>query len=104
MKYTLRDNKVYNEKGKVAVAVSSGWGAGWSTWTDVDPTDGEINLLILEQEDDKLKEVLKERELYDGGVESIHIYWLEPNTKYSITEYDGNETLETEDSLKWRVA
>jgi hypothetical protein len=32
MKYYIKNGKVYNNKGEVAVAISEGYGAGWTTW------------------------------------------------------------------------
>ena len=42
--------------GKVAVAVSYGFGAGWSTWNEVNPMDARFNQLFL---DGKIDEVVR---------------------------------------------
>ena len=34
--YTIKDGRVYDEKGRFAVLYSPGYGAGWSTWADND--------------------------------------------------------------------
>ena len=31
--------KLYNENGDIAVIISYGYGAGFSTWTDINPMD-----------------------------------------------------------------
>ena len=91
--------------GKVAVAVSFGFGAGWSTWNSIDPMDARYNQLFLEG---KWKEaaVLCESEEggYGGGAEDVEIVWLPVRTEFIINEYDGAETLQLKDETDWRVA
>ena len=60
--------------GKVAVAVSYGFGAGWSTWNDVDPMDARFNQLFLDGKVDEAKALCDELELgYAGGAEDVEI-------------------------------
>ena len=40
--------------GMVAVAVSYGYGAGWSTWNDIDPMDARFNQLFLDGKADEV--------------------------------------------------
>ena len=91
--------------GKVAVAVSYGFGAGWSTWNSVDPMDARFNQLFL---DGKIKEawmLCNALELgYAGGADDVVIEWLDEGTQFIITEYDGSEKLEIKDETLWRTA
>lgn len=91
--------------GMVAVAVSYGYGAGWSTWNEISPLDGRFNQLFL---DGKIKEIVKicdEENLgYAGGAEDVSIEWIPVGTKFIISEYDGSESLETVDDFRWMEA
>ena len=87
--------------GKVAVAVSRGYGAGWSTWGYIDPLDGRLNALFAE---DKHKEAVALAEnlypdAYLVGGRDVEIVWLPIGTRFRINEYDGFEEIETLDDL-----
>ena len=97
--------------GKVAVAVSYGFGAGWSTWCDVDPMDAKFNQLILDNKLDVIREMadnqsLKEDDdfLYTGGLDGIAIEWVPVGTKFIIEEYDGSESLRIFVDMDWYEA
>ena len=86
-------NKVVRD-GLVAVIVSGGFGAGWSTWNeDEDAFDPEIVKWI---EGGKVGEPLKEGDNRSAlGLGQAHIVWLPVGTLFRIDEYDGSETLIT---------
>lgn len=91
--------------GKVAVAVSYGFGAGWSTWTDIDPMDARFNQLFLDGKFDEAKALCDELDLgHAGGAEDVVIEWVPVGTEFIITEYDGSESLETNDGFDWHKA
>lgn len=91
--------------GKVAVAVSYGLGAGWSTWNDVDPMDARFNQLFLDGKVAEAKALCDELDLgYAGGADDVEIVWVSVGTQFRIAEYDGSESLETRDSVDWRTA
>ena len=91
--------------GMVAVAVSGGFGAGWSTWNDVDPTDARFNQLFLDGKVAEAEALCKELELgYEGGADCVGIEWVPVGTKFVIDEYDGAESLMTVDDFSWRIA
>ena len=91
--------------GKVAVAVSYGFGAGWSTWNDVDPMDARFNQLFLDGKVAEAKDLCNELDLgYAGGAEDVEIVWLPVGTEFIITEYDGSEGLELKNETDWRAA
>ena len=91
--------KLYNDKGEVAVAVSYGYGAGWSSWNDVNPMDKRYNELILAEKWKEAEELAEEEDLYAGGLKDCVIIWLDEGTAFSIKEYDGAESIVTNDSL-----
>ena len=103
--------KYFNENGDVGVLVSSGYGAGWSTW---DYSVGEQILfeptviqMILDDADPKDVEeycVSKYEDGYFGGVKGLHIVWLKPGTEFYIEEFDGAEGLIQKENHNWRTA
>jgi hypothetical protein len=91
--------------GMVAVAVSGGFGAGWSTWNEIDPMDARFNQLFLDGKVDEVIRICEDEDLgYAGGARDVEIVWVPIGTEFIITEYDGAESLETKDSFHWRVA
>ena len=96
--------------GQVAVLVSPGFGAGWSTW---DHTYGEALIFdpvlaayIDEGKMDEAKTYVTMRfpEAYDGGVEDLVVHWVPVGTAFRIHEYDGAESIEIKDEMNWVVA
>ena len=93
--------KLYNNKGQVAVAVSYGFGAGWSTWEDVDPMDKKYNELIDSEQWEELYKLLEKENIHSGGIADIELVWLDKGTEFIITEYDGAESIEYKDKIQW---
>lgn len=88
--------------GMVAVAVSPGFGAGWSTWTDVNPMDARFNQLFLDDKHDEAAALCDELELgYAGGARDVEIKWVPVGTEFQIVEYDGTESIEYKDKIAW---
>lgn len=88
--------------GMVAVAVSPGFGAGWSTWTDVNPMDARFNQLFLDDKHDEAAALCDELELgYAGGARDVEIKWVPVGTEFQIVEYDGTESIEYKDKIVW---
>jgi len=79
--------------GKVAVAVSYGYGAGWSTWCDVNPMDAEFNQLFLDDNYDEALKLAESKDYYAGGLEDVVIEWVDIGDRFEIGEYDGAENL-----------
>lgn len=92
--------------GNVAVLVSPGFGAGWSTWNsrhaDVllfhpklvawveSGKSGDVDALLAELLG------LPESELpYAGGASDLEIEWLQEGTAFTVEEYDGSESIRT---------
>lgn len=98
--------KYYNEdKTCIAVLVSRGWGAGWSTWNNKEMAyDKRIVEAFLENiKSDKIEELCKEWG-YDscdaGGWSDVRLEWVPVGEKYYIYEYDGAETLVREEWME----
>jgi len=80
--------------GKVAIAVSYGFGGGWSTWNKVAPDDARFNTLFLEGKHEEAEELAEKLDLgFVGGADQVVIEWLDVGTEYMIEEYDGAESL-----------
>jgi len=94
------------EDGKVAVLVSYGFGAGWSTWNEESLAYDKNVIEIfdkyppqqtkegLEQVQNELKE-LGYKYVYMGGYNDIQKEWIEKGVPFRINEYDGSETIQT---------
>ena len=105
MKKVIRD-------GNVAVLYSPGYGAGWSTWcynNDLVETLLFHPLIVEKVESGLEKEITTEwlvqefgREfegVYCGGAGQLEIEWLPEGTAFRIDEYDGFETVITNEHL-----
>ena len=105
--YKIENNKVYNEKGDVAVIVSPGYGAGWYSWNTSYPDcvfDPDCVLDILNNNKNDLKTIAESK--WDGywSVEDVEIVWIPKGTQFRIDEYDGFESIETSENLNWITA
>lgn len=110
-------NKVIKD-GRVAVIVSRGFGAGWSTWNDYEKRDFFlfdpvlVNLVINEQDKKVLYEKIKQRvdEVYPDqyncilGIDGLSIDWVDEKSRFIIHEYDGAEYLMIDSSMDWTIA
>lgn len=116
MKKLIRD-------GNVAVLISTGWGAGWSTWNLLSTKseellfDPQIVALVEDRDsgkitDDQLIELVEsyctqkygENEVYCGGANDLSIEWIPVGTQFKINEYDGAETIEYKENDYWITA
>jgi hypothetical protein len=104
-------NKVIRD-GKVAVLVSRGYGAGWSTWTDEIETylfHPKLVQMVEEERHSEITTEWMEQELgldvsYTGGTDGLEIEWVPVGTKFVVHEYDGHESLRTIDDFYWITA
>lgn len=92
--------------GKVAVIYSPGLGAGWSTWgSPLNRTammfDPDLAEAVLSGDHVAISNVAKSKfpREYAGGLRTIAIEWIAEGTAFRISEYDGSESVETNDSL-----
>ena len=98
--------KYINGKGEVGVLVSSGYGAGWSTWGDaqeflsMDKT--LVEMCLQGKDEDEVETYLVSKgydEEYLGGWSDCSVEYLQRGTAFLISEHDGSETLETSEIL-----
>ena len=99
--------------GHVAVLISPGFGAGWSTWADeyshqvlFDPW---IVDLLLNKDLDKREKIdrimahcnLKYPDMYTGGLGDLTVEWVPKGFWFRVQEYDGNESIEFKENNDW---
>ena len=91
--------------GLVAVAVSPGYGSGWSTWNDADPMDTRFNSLFLEGDIEGVEALAKSLDIgYTGGADDVEIRWVPVGAEFIIQEYDGYESLMYKNEYLWYKA
>lgn len=88
--------------GKVAVLISPGYGAGWSSWGNDDLRyfmlfdPGLVGLALASADADDVEAYLSQKGIetpYLGGWGSIKVQWVPVGTTFRVHEYDGFETL-----------
>ena len=95
------------EKDIVGVLVSHGYGAGWSTWNDVDPQNEDLVKAFENDLGDGEKMAMAERiypDAYYGGLLQCKVHYIPKGTQYRIEECDGSESLELNCDSSWRIA
>lgn len=98
--------------GRVAVLVSPGFGAGWSTWADRELRerllfDPEVVAWVEAGKEGPLPDLeakYGDHYFYDGGAGDLMIEWVPVGVKFRIHEYDGSESLVRESEEEWVVA
>jgi hypothetical protein len=104
----------YIRDGQVAVLVSPGFGAGWSTWCEFDDRKAVtfdpwiVDILLSDQYNRKEKIdriyahcAVKYPDMYMGGVSDLTVEWIPQGTLFRIAEYDGSETIELKEAEDW---
>lgn len=92
--------------GMVAVLISRGYGAGWSTWNSEIPELLFHPSLVSLVEAGKQSEITQElciellnlppnTYIYCGGAGDLQVEWVEEGTQFNVHEYDGYESLQT---------
>lgn len=99
--------KYYNEKEELGVLISPGWGAGWSTWYDDNYTIA-LDKRIIEYwlhnnpSEEQMKDFLNSigyMNVYMGGYKQLELVFVPKGQMFCIHEYDGNESIETPESM-----
>lgn len=88
--------------GWVAVIVSPGFGAGWSTWAEdknVMFSPDIVHWIEGGKEGDP-----PAGDNYAGGLRDAVIEWLPVGTEFVIDEYDGNESIVINIGNSWSRA
>lgn len=98
----------YEKDGMVAVLVSPGYGAGWSTWVSYKDSersvfDPDMVRNILGETDETMDEITARKypDEYYGGIGGLIIEWVPKGESFSIEEYDGSESIRTRSSLTY---
>ena len=87
--------------GKVAVMISPGFGAGWSTWNsefrDTLLFDAEIAQAVIDGDKAKAAQLAMEKcqGLYGGagGAVGLMVEWIDKGSVFEVEEHDGSESL-----------
>ncbi len=94
--------------GKVAVLVSKGYGAGFSTWGAPDELIFNPTLINFVENNDFESAIYyvetNHPVVYTGGMSDLVIQWVPEGKRFRINEYDGFETIELEDEVEWLTA
>jgi len=105
--------------GKVAVLYSPSYGAGWSTANDTDALlfDPEIVSLVEKHKNGEISHSnmcdkimyycdnkYGENDVYYGGVPDLTIEWIPIGKEFRVIEYDGHESIEYKEYIKWSKA
>ena len=95
--------------GKVAVLISTDFGAGWSTWnegiSDILLYHPILVKLVLEDREEEITEELIDKlagyktDVFLGGLSGLEVQWVEKDTLFKINEYDGQESIEYHDDM-----
>lgn len=105
-----KNSRHINDEGKVGVLISSGYGAGWSSWLHDEEAFKENPLfsptviqLVLDKKigdgcespSGEILDILEDIFPYGylGGARDLSIEWVESGTFFRIDEYDGAESL-----------
>jgi hypothetical protein len=99
--------KRYDEEGQVAILISPGFGAGWSTWARGEAQceamifDSRLVDYVLLNGTEGLALFAESLGYtsYMGGAKDVEVEWLDPGTRFIIDEYDGSESFRTLDDL-----
>ena len=90
-----------NEAGEIGVIISSGYGAGWSSWNS-DEEFLSMDSCLVEMclrkagEDEVKKYCVKNKiDAFMGGWAGCSVEFIDEGTAFRIDEYDGSETLIT---------
>jgi len=91
----------------VGVIISPNFGAGFSTWNNINPMDKDLVEAVLNNDEKRFFSILEER--YGLGKDAIYFEDLDfefvpKGTKFYIEEYDGAESIVTLDQIEFLEA
>lgn len=89
--------------GKTAVAITRGYGTGWSSANRVNPMDAEFNVLFLLGETKEIERLCEQRHI-SASIRNVVIEWVAIGEQFMIDEYDGSEGITYINELKWLSA
>jgi hypothetical protein len=95
-------NRLYNERGEVAVILNRDYGVGWSTAADYSIREEvlfcpfiaklltEFNRTWLQQTVEYCRDTWPD---FYCSPESLEVYWVDRGREFIVREYDGYESL-----------
>ena len=105
----MKMDKVY-EGEFTKVLISPGFGAGWSTWNYGIPELLFDPVIVGMVEDGTNAETIeayciaKYSDGYFGGCADLEVVLVKTGSEFIVHEYDGSETLQLKDEMKWLQA
>ncbi len=96
--------------GFVAVLYSPDFGAGWFTWNPEHPEllfDPVIVQLVETDQHDQIEAYVASNYgegVYLGGAHQLRLAWVPKGMRFRVSEYDGSESVVTEEEEAWQVA
>ena len=99
--------KRYNDQGQVAILISPGFGAGWSTWADSSIEEAVlfdsrlVDAVLAKVSTDQFVDLCESLgyDNYKGGAGDLEVIWIDQGTRFTVEEYDGSESVRTFDDL-----
>lgn len=110
MEQVNKIDRVYNDdKTRVAVLYTNDFGSGWSTWNNIPGLvfEPEVVRMVLDKVDSSKIVSYCEKKYPDGcflGVDNLNVRWVSVGRRFIVTEYDGRETLQFLEDIKWNTA
>ena len=102
---------------EVAVLISHGFGAGWSTWNreceEALLFEKKLVECVLAANGDEdavrdgvtqILETLGLEDVYVGGCDGLNVHWVAEGASFIVHEYDGSESISFKDSFSWVTA
>jgi len=102
-------NKIERD-GNVAVLVSPGYGAGWSTWNSEHREtlcmDADIVQAVMDKDFAGAVSIAQKKcgDFYAGGIDGLMVEWVPKGSTFEIDEYDGSEHLRIIEEHDFMVA
>jgi hypothetical protein len=89
--------------GKVAVLISPGYGAGWSSWSSKELLFDPKIVAMVEAGVNPAEYC---EETYGGyfNADDLTVVWVDQGREFIVEEYDGFESLVFKDEVKWITA
>jgi hypothetical protein len=111
IQWTKKTKKVKG-KTKVAVLISIGYGAGWSTWNTNFSSfllfDKGIVERVLRNDKDEIPDYIKDKtgdeHLFLDGLKDLIVVWVDEGVKFVVNEYDGSESITQFENLDYFTA
>lgn len=102
--------KKLERDGMVAVLISPGYGAGWSTWNPSHEQtlcmDADIVQAVIDGDNKKAAEVALEKcpGICTLGAVDLMVKWVPRNAVFEVREYDGSESLHVVGESRYMTA